>query len=233
MITMRDSPRFRTASVWLLAFFMLPISGAMAASVLVEAESFAEKGGWVVDPQFADVMGSPFLMAHGLGQPVADAVAKVAVPQAGQYRVLVRTRNWVPGDWTPPGRFQVLVNGAALEYPSGRKFPWNGMVDFSSWMLSGGERPYTIPFRSLYSKNIDNLMMAGRCFSCSHVALGGPRIMNTTGQMGVAVGYAASLCHKHRTTPRGVHEKHLSELLRLTGFDEPASGDSAHGRQGK
>jgi hypothetical protein len=602
----------------------------MAASVLVEAESFAEKGGWVVDPQFADVMGSPFLMAHGLGQPVADAVAKVTVPQAGQYRVLVRTRNWVPGDWTAPGRFQVLVNGAALkpefgtqpgwawqdggtvvlpaggvtlalddltgfngrcdaillttdpgpppndlkamrswrnrllgmpdlpaktesfdlvvvgggiagcaaaiaageqglkvalihdrptfggnasgevrvnviglkgrepskrildrltwnrnggngsplmlqddkqrdaameaaqgvsmfrnwraydvamdgkriqavharhietgerrsfaapvfvdstgdgwigfwagaeyrygresvkefdeyhpkndakrpndawspekadgrvlgstlmwssggrrksatggvppafpevpwatavskgvsavkndwfwefsrndlhqiddaeairdhllraaygaffthnlekpgtelqwvayilgkresrrlmgdylftlgdiwgdrsfpdavveekrgvdlhfqtiEYPRGKQFPWNGVVDFSSWMLSGGERPYTIPFRSLYSKNIDNLMMAGRCFSCSHVALGGPRIMNTTGQMGVAVGYAASLCHKHKTTPRGVYEKHLSELLRLTGFDEPASGDSAHGRQSR
>ncbi len=106
-----------------------------------------------------------------------------------------------------------------IEYPSGRQFPWNGVVDFSSWMLSGGKRPYTIPFRSLYSKNIENLMMAGRCFSCSHVAIGGPRIMNTTGQMGVAVGYAASLCHKHKTTPRGVYEKHLSELLGLTGFD--------------
>ncbi len=74
-------------------------------------------------------------------------------------------------------------------------------------------------------------MMAGRCFSCSHVALGGPRIMNTTGQMGVAVGYAASLCKKHQTTPRGVYEKHLPELLQLTGFDKPASGDPAPGRR--
>ncbi len=109
-----------------------------------------------------------------------------------------------------------------IEYPIGRQFPWNGSVDFATWMLDGGKRSYTIPFRSLYSKNIENLMMAGRCFSCSHVALGGPRIMNTTGQMGVAVGYAASLCRKHNTTPRGVYEKHLAELRALTGYD--ASG---------
>jgi len=649
------------ASLWLLAFFLLPISGAMAASVLVEAESFAEKGGWVVDPQFADVMGSPFLMAHGLGKPVADAVTKATIPEKGTYTVWVRTRNWVPGDWQAPGRFEVRINGKiigefgqrsgewgwqkegtvelsageatlalhdltgfngrcdaillttdaevppndpkamrswrnrllgmpdqpaktesfdlvvvgggiagcaaaiaageqglkvalihvrptfggnasgevrvnvigikgrepaqrildlltwerkggngspimvkddekrnaameaakgvslfrcwraydvamdgkrikavharhietgecrsfaapvfidatgdgwigfwagaeyrygresvkefgeyhpkanvkagrfevnmpnlrkntknpnvspegntfpdgwspqkvpndawspqnadqrvmgssllwssapaaggaprpfpevpwatavskevsagkndwfwefsrndlhqiddaeqirdhllraaygafsihnrknpgtelqwvayilgkresrrligdhiftlgdiwgdrtfpdavveekrgvdlhyqTIEYPAGNKFPWNGVVDFSSWMLSGGERPYTIPFRSLYSKNIENLMMAGRCFSTSHVALGGPRIMNTTGQMGVAVGYAASLCKKHQTTPRGIYEKHLPALLQLTGFDKPTSGDPAPGKRGE
>jgi hypothetical protein len=620
--------RFLMAPVCLLLLYMLPISGTMAASVLVEAESFTDKGGWVVDPQFADVMGSPFLMAHGLGKPVADAATKVNVPQNGRYRVLVRTRNWVPGEWTPPGRFQVLVNGSALkpefgtqpgwawqdggtvnlsagrvtlalhdltgfngrcdaillttelglppndpkamrpwrnrllgmpdtpektesydvvivgggvagcaaaiaageqglnvalihdretfggnasgevrvnvigikgreparrildrltwqrhggngspimmqddikrnetmknavnvtlvnpwraydvtmdgkkirsvqarhietgecrsftapifidctgdgwigfwsgaefrygreavtefeehhpknknrspdnlwspkepdnrvmgstlmwgsgrkgkwiidgdkktfepdpsvapfpevpwatvvakdvagnkndwyweytrndlhqindaEYirdyllrvnfgafsnyskknpgsvmhwcayilgkresrrligdyiftlqdiwgdptfkdgvvkgkrgvdlhfqtidrPAGQKFPWNGDVDWTSWMLSGGEKEYEIPYRCLYSRNIENLLMAGRCFSTSHVALGGPRIMNVTGQMGVAVGYAASLCKKYDTSPRRVYEKHLAELRELTGFDESA-----------
>lgn len=74
---------------------------------------------------------------------------------------------------------------------------------------------YYIPYRSLYSRNIKNLLMAGRCFSCSHVGLGGPRVMNTTGQMGVAVGYAASLCRKYNTTPRGIYAGHISELKKL------------------
>jgi len=74
---------------------------------------------------------------------------------------------------------------------------------------------YYIPYRSLYSKNISNLLMAGRCFSCSHIGLGGPRVMNTTGQMGVAVGYAASLCKKYKTDPRGVYAHHIEELRKL------------------
>lgn len=53
--------------------------------------------------------------------------------------------------------------------------------DFLSKALfynTGG--PYYIPFRSLYSRNIANLMMAGRCFSCSHIGLAGPRVMKTS-----------------------------------------------------
>ena len=76
---------------------------------------------------------------------------------------------------------------------------------------------YYIPFRCLYSRNIVNLMMAGRCFSCSHVGLGGPRNMRTLGQMGVATGYAAALCKKHAATPREVGRKYLKELLTLAG----------------
>jgi len=77
---------------------------------------------------------------------------------------------------------------------------------------------YYIPFRSLYSKNIANLMMAGRCFSCSHVGLGGPRVMKTTGQMGIATGTAAALCKKYKTDPRGIYEKHIDELRALIGY---------------
>ena len=75
--------------------------------------------------------------------------------------------------------------------------------------------PYEIPYRSLYSKNIGNLFMAGRCFSCSHVGLGGPRVMRTTGQMGAAVGYAASLCLTHQCSPRSLYEIHLEEYIEL------------------
>ena len=72
------------------------------ASVLVEAEAFGNRGGWVVDPQFMDVMGSPYLLAHGLGRPVADAVTTVELPGPGAYHVWVRTKDWV-AQWQAPG----------------------------------------------------------------------------------------------------------------------------------
>ena len=56
--------------------------------------------------------------------------------------------------------------------------------------------PYAVPYRCLYSRNIDNLLMAGRNISVTHVALGTVRVMRTTGMMGEVVGMAASLCEK-------------------------------------
>lgn len=77
---------------------------------------------------------------------------------------------------------------------------------------------YYIPYRSLYAKDVSNLFIAGRCFSCSHIGLAGPRVMLTCAQMGVAVGFAASLCKKHKTTPRGVYTNHLQSLKELCGM---------------
>jgi hypothetical protein len=54
----------------------------------------ANPGGWVLDTQFIDVMGSPYLMAHGMGKPVKDAETEVEVP-AGEYTLWARTKNWV------------------------------------------------------------------------------------------------------------------------------------------
>jgi hypothetical protein len=87
--------------------------------------------------------------------------------------------------------------------------------DFLTEAMFHPVEAYQIPYRSLYSKNIGNLFMAGRCFSCSHVGLGGPRVMRTTGQMGAAVGYAASLCQSHQCSPRELYENHLPEYLEL------------------
>ncbi|MFO0888941.1 MAG: FAD-dependent oxidoreductase [Isosphaeraceae bacterium] len=78
---------------------------------------------------------------------------------------------------------------------------------------------YHVPFRSLYSRTIGNLMMAGRCFSCSHIGLSGPRVMKTCGQMGIATGYAAALCKKHDATPREVGQRHIGALRRLIGYE--------------
>lgn len=75
--------------------------------------------------------------------------------------------------------------------------------------------PYAVPYRCLYSRNIDNLLMAGRNISVTHVALGTVRVMRTTGMMGEVVGMAASLCKKYQTTPRMVYQRHLSELRLL------------------
>jgi hypothetical protein len=91
------------------------------AAILVEAENFREHGGWVIDQQFMDQMGSPFLLAHGLGTPVDDAWTEATVPVRGNYHVWVRTRDWV-APWKAigaPGRFQLLINGKALPNPFG------------------------------------------------------------------------------------------------------------------
>ncbi|WP_301703825.1 FAD-dependent oxidoreductase [uncultured Parabacteroides sp.] len=95
--------------------------------VLVEAESFNEKGGWVLDQQFMDQMGSPFLLAHGIGKPVQDASTKVMIPKKGIWHVYVRTWNWC-SPWKTkeaPGRFKVAVNGVVLDNELGMGKQWD------------------------------------------------------------------------------------------------------------
>ncbi len=90
-------------------------------TILVEAEAFDDYGGWVLDQQFMDQMGSPYLLAHGLGTPVKDATMKVRIARKGTYHVFVRTRDWV-ATWNAkgsPGRFQVVVDGKPLATPFG------------------------------------------------------------------------------------------------------------------
>ena len=86
---------------------------ARPVGLLVEAESFARHGGWKLDTQFIHTMGSPYLLAHGLGRPVADAQTHVEFPETGDYHVFVRTKDWVaPWDVKgSPGRFQLLIDG--------------------------------------------------------------------------------------------------------------------------
>ncbi|MBS0202435.1 MAG: FAD-dependent oxidoreductase [Planctomycetes bacterium] len=94
-----------------------------AQHVLLEAEQFARLGGWDLDQQSMDQMGSPYLLAHGLGVPVKDAVTTVVFPKPGTYRVWVRTRDWVAPWKVPgaPGKFQVLVNGQPLRQTFGTR----------------------------------------------------------------------------------------------------------------
>jgi hypothetical protein len=111
--------RFWLASLCFAAFYgtVAPANASPQSTVmLVEAESFANRGGWKLDTQFIHEMGSPYLLAHGLGRPVADATTTFEVATAGRYRVWVRTKDWVARWQAPgtPGRFQLLVNDKPL-----------------------------------------------------------------------------------------------------------------------
>lgn len=100
----------------ILTAFLFCFIQARAGNIFVECESFAEKGGWVLDQQFMDQMGSPYLLAHGMGVPVQDATTEISLPEKGKYYVYVRTYNWT-SPWkkgTGPGKFCVYVNGRKL-----------------------------------------------------------------------------------------------------------------------
>lgn len=76
------------------------------------------------------------------------------------------------------------------------------------------EEPYGLPYRALYSKNIENLTFAGRNISVSHVALSSTRVMGTCSLLGQAMGTAAAIALSYGCSPRGVYECHLEELQR-------------------
>lgn len=91
-----------------------------------------------------------------------------------------------PMDDHPPGGFD------RLDHAPGRQV--------------GTAEVYNIPLRSLYSRTLSNLMMAGRNISASHVALTSTRVQGTCSVMGQAVGTAAAVCVRHGITPRQLYE---------------------------
>jgi len=95
----------------LTGFAALVGHAATADTVFIEAESLASHGGWKLDTAFTNIVGSPYLLAHGLGKPVGDATGTVRIPAAGEYRVWVRTKDWVAHWKAPgtPGRFATKV----------------------------------------------------------------------------------------------------------------------------
>ncbi len=109
-----------------------------ARVVWLESEQFDDTGRWSNDPQHVDLTGSPYLLATGVGKPVADATTTAAVPAAGTYRLWVRCRDWLPSH--SPGQFQVLLGGKASEVTFGRAetdaWQW---VDGGTFDLAAGD----------------------------------------------------------------------------------------------
>ena len=86
---------------------------------------------------------------------------------------------------------------------------------FMSYCKAPKIKPYPVPYRCLYSRNIDNMFMAGRNISVTHIALGTVRVMRTGGMMGEVVGMAVSICAKKNVMPRDIYTTYFGELQQL------------------
>ncbi len=106
-------------------------------AILIDAETFKELGGWVVDTQSIDQIGAAYLMAHGIGVPVEDASTSFDVPRSAKYRVWVRTRDWVYPHG--PGQFRLAIADQALPVDFGTgKSDWHWQ-DGGTVQLTAGE----------------------------------------------------------------------------------------------
>jgi len=130
------------ATVLISLFSTLP---AVGAQILIEAEAFADYGGWILDAQFVGEMGSPYLLAHGLGKPVTNAKTEITISEVDTYRVWVRTKDWVPSHH--PGRFQVLINGKSLDTEFGAQ--GEGWIWQAGGMVEIGAGTATIELKDL------------------------------------------------------------------------------------
>lgn len=162
---MLTSWKIRKHFVLLAALATAALPQARADELLIDAESFSDIGGWVVDQQSMDQMGSPYLMAHGLGEKVADAETTIRIHKGGTHRIWVRTRDWV-GKWKSdefegpmkasgsPGIFHLAVNDRPLDVlfgEHGAEWHWQ---DGGTVELAAGE--HRLALRDLTGFN-------GRC----------------------------------------------------------------------
>ncbi|MBO5668592.1 MAG: FAD-dependent oxidoreductase [Lentisphaeria bacterium] len=101
--------------------------------IFIEAETFDDLGGWTVETQCREAMGSFWIFAHGIGRPVADAATDIHLPHNGKWHFFVRTRDWsaVWQNGTPAGRFQLLIDKKAFAAELGTNGPeW-------AWQMAG------------------------------------------------------------------------------------------------
>lgn len=118
------------------------------------------------------------------------------------------TDGFVPSTWS-----------IDLHYPKKQyagKFPDNPFISIAEHdRRIDRTYGYPVPYRCFYSRNVENLFMAGRNISVTHEALGTTRVMKTCGMMGEVVGKAASICTLHDCMPREVYTHYLNDLKTL------------------
>ncbi|NLC58807.1 MAG: FAD-dependent oxidoreductase [Armatimonadetes bacterium] len=116
------------------------------------------------------------------------------------------------------GRFADLVayGGWSLDdhHPGGMRYPGPPTI------FHQAPSPFGIPYRCLYSRNVENLFFAGRNISATHAALSATRVMATCAILGQAVGTAAVLAARDGLTPRGVAREGAPELQQLRMEDD-------------
>ena len=116
------------------------------------------------------------------------------------------------------GRFDDIVayGGWSMDdhHPGGFNHPGKPTVFHPS------PSPYGIPYRCLYSRNVENLFFAGRNISCTHAAMSSTRVMATCALLGQAVGTAAAFAVSNGTGPRGVYRNHIGEVQQALMDDD-------------
>ena len=117
-----------------------------------------------------------------------------------------------PIDIHPPGGLRRHQDVSDSDNPFER---WPPAVMEMAMKFFEGMRPYAIPFRCLYSRNVPNLFSAGRNISCSYVAFSSSRILPTGAVTGHAAGTAAALATRHGLRPRGLLKQRIDELQQL------------------
>ena len=116
------------------------------------------------------------------------------------------------------GRFDDIIayGGWSMDdhHPAGIYFPG------TPTLFHPAPSPYGIPYRSLYSRNVTNLLFAGRNISVTHAALSSTRVMATCAILGQAAGTAAALCIKHSRAPRDLSSGALLRELQATIMED-------------
>ena len=102
-----------------------------------------------------------------------------------------------------------------LHFPDPEITPYFPGEEFKTRTVHNRIYPAAVPYRCLYSRNVDNLFMAGRDISVTHVALGTTRVMRTCGMSGEVVGLAAGVCKARNASPRDVYRYYLPDLKTL------------------
>lgn len=122
------------------------------------------------------------------------------IESEGRFKDIVAYGGWPMDDHHPAGFYSVKLKApSTIFHPT--------------------PSPYGIPYRSLYSKNIKNLMFAGRNASCTHIAMSSTRVMGTVCSMGQAIGTAAAIAIKKGILPEGVNS-HIELLQQTLLYDD-------------
>ena len=116
------------------------------------------------------------------------------------------------------GKFDDIVayGGWSMDdhHPAGIYYPGHPTI------FHPAPSPYGIPYRSLYSRNMENLFFAGRNISVTHAALSSTRVMGTCAILGQAAGTAAALCARHSCAPRELSSGARLHELQKTLMDD-------------
>lgn len=128
----------------------------------------------------------------------------------------IQTQDDLTGGWKSRDDGVCIGGWPFDEHPPGGFDDWDQPPSYAKRI----EEAYNIGLETLYSANIENLMMAGRNISSSHVAFTSARVMATCACTGQAIGTAAALCTHKNVNPNQLRTQHIGELQQLLLRDD-------------